>query len=178
MQPLGRGHGFSSQGGGEFDRTATFRLDVKDRSAWHGDAQHLLQAQGLGAELNIIIVPLLPLATFVLDREWNVGTVRLWMKLHHIRLADESQLIGAKPHRMDFSPVLGLPFHRLVRALVGQRTRERVGIVGPHILDAVQGAAALAVEEVVQSGEGRVVVGGVARGLLQHDDSHQKMRPF
>jgi hypothetical protein len=48
--------------------------DVVDRPGRNRDSEHLLQAESLSTELDLVVIPSSPPSTFVLDRERDVVT--------------------------------------------------------------------------------------------------------
>jgi|SRR5665213_1173328 len=57
---------------------------MKDGAGGNGDAEHLFETKSLGAELNVVVVPLSAFTAFVFDGK------RLGPKLHKVGDADDS----------------------------------------------------------------------------------------
>src|SRR5439155_1091213 len=68
MEPGDGRLGLRAQLGAEDDRTARLALGVVDRAFRNRAAEHLLQAERLGAELDVVVVPSALAAVFVFDR--------------------------------------------------------------------------------------------------------------
>src|SRR5947209_18023006 len=72
MQPGDGRLGLVAQLGGERDGAARLALGVVDRALGDGTAEHLLEAERLGAELDVVVVPAPPAAVLVLDRQGDL----------------------------------------------------------------------------------------------------------
>jgi hypothetical protein len=118
VQALRGGFGFVTEPGREFDLAATPGFDVKDSSSRYGNTQHFLQAEGLGAELDIVVVPFATFAPFVLNGQGEIGGVGLRVELDDICFADESQPVALEPHTVNGVPISALPIDGAIGACV------------------------------------------------------------
>ena len=94
-------------------------LERVDRPALHGDAQHLFQAEGLGAELNIVVAPLPPRPVLVFDRD----NAPIGVELHHVAFSLQSPPLGPERQRTLHPDAVFHARVRLIRPLVGVPTR-------------------------------------------------------
>jgi hypothetical protein len=65
---------------------------VKDSASGDGCLEHLFEAEGLGAELHVVVVPAAAWTAFIFD---GIG---FGSKLDQIGDADESEAHGAQTH--------------------------------------------------------------------------------
>jgi hypothetical protein len=164
--PLGVG----AEGGVEGDVASSLGGNVEDGAGGHGDAEHLLQAQGLGAELNVVAFPASSPATLVLDREGDVGAAdRVGAELDEVGDADESKPVATEPEAACEAERAVESFGLGVDGLVGVGAFDGVGGVGPEALGAVQGAAARAEDQVVERPNRQQIVVGHGRPGYGHD---------
>ena len=126
---------------------------VKDRAAQNRLAKHFLQTERLGTQLDIVVVPLLALASRVVDWVGHAG-----MELNDIGFTAEA--IKAAEHwksPFDSNTRNGLvPWG--VGLLMGLRPLECVSVFDEHAFNVDQGAAAVAVNEMVQGRKRQGVV--------------------
>jgi hypothetical protein len=94
VKPGGGLLGFRTQEGTEFNFAAGSAGDVIDGSGGNRDPEHLFQADGLRAELNLVVIPVLPPTAFVLDGIRDLVVVRVaFAKLHKVGHPGESQTV-------------------------------------------------------------------------------------
>jgi hypothetical protein len=143
--------GLRSQEGTEFDLATASARDVIDGPGRDRHPEHLFQAEGLGAELNLVVIPAFTTSSLVLDRIRDlavVGAARA--KLHEIgnpgdleAVADESKAAGNANRRP-----------RTLGDSVGPAMVERptcgVDVLDPDAFGPKQCATPLAEEEVVE----------------------------
>lgn len=91
MRPPGRLLGFPPQGFVENHIEAVPGLAVEERPRRDRRGEHFLQADRLGAELDLVAVVRLGLPPLVLDGEGKPGTVRPVVELHDISLSDQPE---------------------------------------------------------------------------------------
>ena len=70
---LDGGFGLLAEGGGEGNGDAAAGAVVEDFAVGDGGVEHFFEAEGLGAELDLVVVPLSFLAVFVFDGDGLVG---------------------------------------------------------------------------------------------------------
>lgn len=80
----------------ENHHVAAPRLAIKYCALWNGKAQHLLEAQPLGAKLHAIGIVDFGSAAFVFDRKGNFMAVVRPMNLDDVGLPDKTQPMGDK----------------------------------------------------------------------------------
>ena len=165
--PVGR----RTESGIEGNVVAALDGAVEDRASGNRLAEHFLQAERLGAELNGVGGLVFGAATFVLDGEGLPRAVGLAVKLDDVGHAVEVECGGLQrqgAHDAQVAAALAAGFVGLVvehAALGGE------AVLGPLALDVNERALARAEREVLQGGERkRGVVGGRQRwgrgGLL------------
>jgi hypothetical protein len=162
MEALGGRFRFGAKLRSKLDCPAPFGFDVKDGPGRHRDRQHFFQAEGLGTELDVVVVPATPPAALILDGIGNFTAVRLLAKLDHIGLAGKLKALGLKQHAVhNADPRPG--FRKgSVRALVSMDSFERERIIHPNLFDAMQGATPLAKKQIIEGAEGEKVLLGPA----------------
>jgi len=160
------GEGFSPapQVRGEGDLLASVGLAVEQGPGWDLDAQHLLEAQSLSAELDFVAGVGVGVATLVLDREgapkatdtiesdaFPVGCVRgAAMELNDVGCSGEAQAKGMETQRASDPQVATRLQLRQVGAFVEQLTFSGETIVGPQTFHVHQRTAAFAESQVPQ----------------------------
>jgi hypothetical protein len=133
VQACGGLLGVGAEGGVEGDVASSFGGDVKDGAGGHRDAEHLFEAEGLGAELNVVAFPASSPAALVLDREGDVGAAdRVGAEPDEVGDADESKAVAAEPESASESDGSVEPFGLSVDGLVGVGAFDGVGGVGPE----------------------------------------------
>ena len=123
---------------------------MEDRPGRDRDAEHLLQAQSLGTELRLVVVPAPPLAALVFDG------VRLRPELDQVGHPDKPEPGTAKPQTADrpVRALLGRPGRIGVNHTVGVAPLDRVAVLHPQTLAAVQGTAARADQKIIEGPDG------------------------
>jgi len=125
---------------GKLDLATAFALCMKDGTAWNRHAQHLLKAQGLGTELDVVIFPLATLAEFELHRKpGTIGTL-----LDDIALAAQAEPFRPHGQRPQQGDTLSDLIPRQVSVLVDNVASECVLIVLKNAFDVDQGGSARA----------------------------------
>ena len=90
--------GAGAQGVVEDDVAATFGQGVEDGPGGDGDAQHFFQADGLAAELDLVVVPASAFAALVFDGEGRVGAAGVvGAEFDEVRDADDAQAMADEP---------------------------------------------------------------------------------
>ena len=74
----------------ELDLAAAFAVGVEDGPARDHDAEHFLQAEGLGAKLGVVVVPVPAFADLELDGK--IGAIGV--ALDYVALAKKAQALG------------------------------------------------------------------------------------
>jgi hypothetical protein len=165
VEPGDRVFGLGAEFGCELNVASRLALFVIDRAAEDGRSEHFFEAEGLGAKLDVVVVPPTFLAAFVFDGRGDLDDRRAAPSSS--RLAPELDEIGAaeepKPSRRDPEPAFGadsFPFFKpgLVGPLVQGVAAERVLVMDVEPIEVPQGRAAVAVEQGVERGEGDEVV--------------------
>jgi hypothetical protein len=147
------------------------RADRDDRS------EHLFEAEGLGAKLDIVVVPSTFLAAFVFDGQRDLDDclapptfTRLATELNEIGAAEEPESSGRDPE-----PAFGadpLPFLEpgSVGSLVQGVAAERVLVMDIESIKMPQRRATVAIEQGIERGEGdEVITLGVVKANCVHD---------
>ena len=145
----------------ESDGPPRLALRVVDGPLGHGTTEHLLQAEGLGAELDIVVIPS-PLATvLVLDRQRNLdqGLSGLATSRWAMELDEVGAAIEPEPPRGDPEPALGADapatLHpRAIGPLMQHVAAACVHVVDVEHVEVPQGRATIAIEEGVQCRRG------------------------
>jgi hypothetical protein len=176
VEPGDRVFGLGAEFGCELDLAPRLALLVIDRAAGDGRSEHFFEAEGLGAKLDVVVVPPAFLAAFIFDGRDDLddrlaprSSSRLAPELDEIGAAEEPKTSGRDPE-----PAFGtdpFPFFKpgLVGPLVQGVAAERVLVVDVKPVEVPQRRAAVAVEQGVERGEGDEVVplgiGGSSHGL-------------
>ena len=96
-----------------------------------------------------------PFAAFVLDGIGHLGAVTLAMEFNDIGFSGQPQLPRLKQNPVNRPNARrSLHVHHPIRPLVAMDALDGVDIVHPQLLDPMQGAAALAEEEIVEGADG------------------------
>ena len=123
---------------------------MEDGTARYGGAEHFFQAEGLGAELSIVVLPLATFAELELDR----NKLLILMLFHDVALAIQAEPFGPDRQRAQERESLDDVIARQVRVLVDDVTTVGVLIGRAPALDELQCRPARAVEVVVEEREG------------------------
>jgi hypothetical protein len=128
-------------------------LAVEERPRQDRHGEHLLQADRLGAELDLVAVVRLGLPPLVLYGEREPVTVRPAMELRDVGLSNQPQAQRPKRHAVidqDITP--GLPTF-LVHVLVHNPAFGGAPAFRPRLLNVDQGALALTERVVLEGGK-------------------------
>ena len=129
-----------------------YRPHMKHGAGRHGKAEHLLQTESLGAELDLIVVPLTAFAAFIFHGKRRLRQPGLGgPKLDKIGDANDSQAMADEPQAASGTKRRLITVAFGVNATVIEGAGGGVDIVAPQALDAMQGAATGAEEIIVQS---------------------------
>jgi hypothetical protein len=121
---------------------AAFGLHMKHGAGRHGKAEHLLQTESLGAELDLIVVPLPAFTAFIFHGKRRLRQPgRARMKLNKIGDANDSQAMADEPQAASGTKRRLVTVALGVNATVIERTGGGVDIVKPYTLNAKEGAA-------------------------------------
>jgi hypothetical protein len=137
----------------ELNGTAAFGTGVIDRALRDVDVEHFLKTKGLGTKLNVIVIPLLSLASLVLDRP------RFREELDDICTSNEAKPVGAKPHPARDPHARGSRLNGgfMCPGMMG-RTLDGETVFYPNLFQAMHGASPLAEEKIIEGSDGLVVV--------------------
>src|SRR5262249_13428711 len=125
-----------------YDLPPAFGADAEDGACGDRDAEHLLQTDGLGTDLDFIVVPPPSPAALVLHGKRDIRPARrVGVKLDEIRDAEESEPMADQRQAPSSAEGGLLGVARDVDALMGERPGNGVGVLHPHTLDAMQIAA-------------------------------------
>jgi hypothetical protein len=175
VEPCGGGLGLGPQGGCELDTSPPSARDVIDRAGGDRDAEHLFEADGLRAELNLVVVPTLATTSLVLDRLRDLASLRPSVaEFDEIGHPRESQTVADQSESAGGAAGRARPIGNGVGATVVERPAGRVDVFDPYPLDPQQRTAPFAEQEVIQGRERRVIValGGLSR--VHHDVASTK----
>ena len=96
--------GLGAEFGSERDLASRLTLLVIDRAAEDGGSEHFFEAKGLGAELDVVVVPAALLTAFVFDGRHDLDdglsatfSSRLASKLDKISASEEAVASGSDP---------------------------------------------------------------------------------
>jgi hypothetical protein len=122
--------------------------------------QHLFQAKGLGAELNLIPIGKFWLSTLVFHRIWPPAALIISMKLHHIRLAGEAKAQGTQG-QSGFDPdTVSAQSFATIHPLMHDAALGGETVFFPNLFDMNQSASTLAKEQMLQGRKRKEVVFG------------------
>jgi hypothetical protein len=153
VEPGDRVFGLGAEFGCELDLAPRLALLVIDRAAGDGRSEHFFEAEGLGAKLDVVVIPPPFLAAFVFDGRGDLddrlaarSSSRLAPELNEIGAAEQPKTSGRDPE-----PAFGAdPFPFFKTGLVGPFVQgiapERVLVVDVEPIEVPQGRAAVAVE--------------------------------
>jgi hypothetical protein len=158
--------GLSPEIGRERDLPTLAALSVEDRPLGDWLAEHLLQAEGLGAELDIVVVPAAVSSPLVFDR---VGDLAAGPGATRIRIADSAELdqigptVETEPTRGDPETPLGPDPRstleaRGVRPLMEDLAAAGVLVVDVEAVNVPEGGATIAVQQGIERREWDEVV--------------------
>lgn len=149
----GRLLSLSPQGLVEDDVEAVPGLTIEERSRGDRNGEHLLQADRLGAELDLVAVVRLGLPPLVLDGERLPGAVGLAVEFDNIGLSDQPQAERPERHPVvnpDMAP--GFPAF-VMHMLVHDPAFGGAPALGPYLLNVDERALALTEHHVLQGGK-------------------------
>lgn len=130
---------------------------VEDGPARHGPPEHFLQAKRLGAELDVVILELAPLALLVFDRDERA----IGMPLDDIAFPIEPEPLRPDWERSEKCDTLCDLVSRQIGVHMREIADERVDIGPPQPFDDLQPRPPIAEEEVVEQAEGQRVQGNM-----------------
>lgn len=139
---------------------------VEDHAGRHRRVEHLLEAEGLRAELNGIGGVGFGAAAFVFDREGVPRAIRLAVKLHDVGDAVDAERVGVERERAGDAEVAARFGAGFVGAFVEDAALGGARVLRPKALDVDERALARAEREVLQGGERKGVGLGHAGGGL------------
>jgi hypothetical protein len=123
---------------------------IKQRPPLNLGSHHLLQAESLGAKLNLIAVIRFGFAPFVLHREGLPATAGQWMELYHIGHPHQPEALGAQRQpTLDQHPGPGF-YPLFMHPLVEDPAFGSQAIIGPNLFKMNQGALPLAENKMLQ----------------------------
>lgn len=149
---LGEGAEFGVDG----DGSAALGFAVEEEGFGNGDGEHFFEAEGLGAELDFVGAVAFRFAALVFDGD----DAPVAVEFDDVGLAVESETVAGEVEAAGGSQA-GAGFGG---AVVGALVEDAAGggevVLGPEPLDVDEGALALAVEEVLEGGNGEGGGGG------------------
>ncbi len=140
------------------------RFAVKDGALWNAGSKHLLQAQGLGADLHKIAVGGFALTPFVLHGK------RLRAKLHDVGAAGQPKALAFEQQTASRSRCMPSRLPGLVRALMQQASLRREPILLPNLLQMDERPLPRAEGEVLQAAYRKRV--GVSESINACNEVH------
>jgi hypothetical protein len=176
VEPGDGGLGVGAECRGELNLTAGLALFVVDGAAGHDGVEHFLEAEGLGAELDVVVVPASLAAAFVLDGQGDLdgGRAASFPPGFSTELDEVGPPVKPEPPRGDPKPAFGadaLAFLEpgAVGTGVEDVAAEGMLVVDVEAVEVPEGGAAVAIQQGVEGGEGDEVVplgvGGGGHGL-------------
>ena len=141
MRPAGRLLGFPPQSLVEDDVEAVPGLAVEERPRRDRYGEHLLQADRLGAELDLVAVVRLWFPPLVLDGKGKPDiTVRLMVKFDHIGNSHNAQVQGTDEDASAYAYIASRLLSKLMDPFVKNSPFHSQAVFIPHLFDKHQGA--------------------------------------
>src|SRR5271157_4153471 len=157
MEPGDRGLGLGTEVGCELHCTSSLALGMVDRPLGNIAPKHLLEAQCLGAELDVVVIPasLSALLVFHRERSLNEGLAAWTTSWGPMKLDQISAAVEAQPPRGDPQPTFRTHAPAAleswpVRPLVQDVAPARVLVVNVQPVQMPQRRATFTIEQGVQ----------------------------
>jgi hypothetical protein len=151
VEAVGGVLGTAAEVGVKDDLAPPPRPDMVDGPCGDGDAEGLLQAERLGAELDLVVVPAAAPAALVLDGVGDFGAAGGdGAELDEVRDADEPEAVTDDPQAAGGAERGLVAVAGGVDAPVIEGAGRGVDVVEPEALQPMEGATARAEQEIVQ----------------------------
>ena len=153
MQPVRGLLGGAAEGHGKRDVSSSLGFDVEDRPARDFEAEHFFETDGLGEELDVVVIPFTPAAPLIFDGERNAV-----MELDDIGNPLNAQPMRNEPEASGSGKRALVGVFGFVNPTMIERPGEGMNILDPNFLHAMKEAAALAEEKIIESRQRREVI--------------------
>jgi hypothetical protein len=144
---------------GELDLDPAVAFSIEEHPSRNPRAQHFLQAQRLGAELDLVGEQVLDPASLVFHRHGSPPRlISIGMELDDVRPADQAQSVGTKRHRSRHPHSPAKIGAGQVGSLVEEAPSHGRCVVHPEALEDDQHRLPLAIHEVLERRDREVIV--------------------
>jgi hypothetical protein len=132
---------------------------VVDRAPRDGHAEHLFEADGLGAELNLVVVPPLAPTALVLHGIWNLSSVRSAVtEFDKVGYPSNPKPVADKSEPACNASAAPGSSGDVVHAAMVERAAGGVHVFNPDAVNPQESAAPFTKEQVIQSREWRIII--------------------
>jgi len=154
VESLGRSERFGAECGREFDARALAGFRMVDGSLVNRDAEHFLEAEGLGAKLGMVVVPSGFFSGLVFHGADLRDRATILAHLDKVGPAVEAEVVGPHGQGAEELPTGAVPVARQVGVFMVHIAPGGVCVCGAQAVDGFQCRPARAVKKVVEERKG------------------------